>query len=220
MNRRQKLIQQQFLNNEKAIIRRLDQVYAQALKDVNGNIERLMKRFDPDTGDLPQSAIYQLKYQNMMKDQLEGIMNELQTKQFTSVSEYLDTCYEDGFVGSLFDLHGQDVPLMMPLDQEAMVTAVQLDSKISKGLYTHLGEDVSMLKKRITAEVSRSIATGASFADTAKQLAGKTRIGYNNAIRIARTEGHRIQNQATMNVMEQAKAVFDNFGFEPEGIQV
>lgn len=205
MNRRQKLIQQQFLNNEKGIISRLGQVYAQALKDINGNIERLMKRFDPDTGDLDQSAIYQLKYQNMVKDQLEGILNELQTKQFVSVAEYLDTCYEDGFVGSLFDLHGQGVPLMMPLDQEAMVTAVQLDSKISKGLYTRLGEDVTMLKKRITAEVSRSIATGVSFAVTAKQLAGKTRIGYNNAIRIARTEGHRIQNQATMNVMEQAK---------------
>jgi hypothetical protein len=205
MNRRQKLVQQQFLNNEKGVIKRLDQVYGQALKDVNGNIERLMKRFDPETGDLPQSAVYQLKYQNMIKDQLEGILNELQTKQFTSVSEYLDTCYEDGFIGSIFDLHGQDVPLMMPLDQESMVTVVQLDSKISQGLYTRLGEDIALLKKRITAEVSRSIATGASFADTAKHLAGKTRIGYNNAIRIARTEGHRIQNQATMNVMEQAK---------------
>lgn len=205
MNRRQKLVQQQFLYNEQRIIKRLNQVYNQALKDVNGNIEKLMKRFDPETGDLPQSAIYQLKYQNMIKDQLEGILNQMQTKEFLNVSDYLDTCYEDGFVGSLFDLHGQDVPLMMPLDQEAMVTAVQLDSKISQGLYTRLGEDVSMLKLRITAEVSRSIANGASFADTAKRLSNVTRIGYNNAIRIARTEGHRIQNQATMNVMEQAK---------------
>lgn len=205
MNRRQKLIQQQFLNNEAAIIKRLKQVYGQALKDVNGNIEALMKRFDPETGDLPQSAIYQLQYQNMIKDQLEGILNQMQTKQFTSISDYLDTCYEDGFVGSLFDLHGQDVPLMMPLNQESMVTAVQLDSKISQGLYTRLGEDVGVLKKKITAQVSRSIATGTAFAECAKQLAGYTRIGYNNAIRIVRTEGHRIQNQAAMNVMEQAK---------------
>jgi SPP1 gp7 family putative phage head morphogenesis protein len=129
----------------------------------------------------------------------------MQTKQFVNVSDYLNTCYEDSFVGGLFDLHGQGVPLMMPLDQEAMVTAVQLDSKISQGLYTRLGEDVSVLKKHITAQVSRSIATGMTFAQTAKQLSNRTRIGYNNAIRIARTEGHRIQNQATMNVMEQAK---------------
>lgn len=205
MNRRQKLVQRQFLNNEQAIIKRLNQVYGQALKDVNRNIEALMKRFDPETGDLPQSAIYQLKYQNIVKDQLEGILNQMQTKQFTNISDYLDTCYEDGFVGGLFDLHGQGVPLMMPLNQEAMVTAVQLDSKISQGLYTRLGEDVGLLKKKITAQVSRSIATGTSFSDCAKQLTGYTRIGYNNAIRIARTEGHRIQNQANMDTMEQAK---------------
>ena len=205
MNQRQKLVEQQFLNNEASIIKRLKQVYGQALKDVNANIERLMERFDPETGDLMQSAVYQLKYQNMIKDQLEGVLNKMQTEQFTNVADYLDTCYEDGFIGALFDLHGQDVPLTIPINQESMVTAVQLDSKISQGLYTRLGEDVELLKKRITAEVSRSIATGISFAQTAKHLAGKTRIGYNNAIRIARTEGHRIQNTAIMNAAYDAK---------------
>ena len=205
MNRRQKLVQQQFLNNEQAVIDQLEQVYGEALKDINAKIERLMKRFDPDTGDLPQSVIYQIKYQEMLKAQVEGILQELQTKQFLTVSDYLDLCYEDGFVGSLFDLHGQDVPMAMPLNQESMVKAVQLDSKISKGLYTRLGEDVDLLKKKITAQVSRSIATGVSFAQTAKQLAGYTRIGYNNAIRIARTEGHRIQCSASHDAAQQAK---------------
>lgn len=205
MNRRQKLVQQQFLNNEKAVIEQLEQVYAQALKDVDEKIETLMERFDPVTGDLPQSAVYQLKYQQMIKGQLEGILNQMQTQQYLTVSDYLDGCYEDGFVGSLFDLHGQDVPLAMPLDQTKMVRAVQLESKISEGLYTHLGEDVDLLKKKITAQVSRSVATGTSFAECAKQLAGYTRIGYNRAVRIARTEGHRIQCSAAMDAMEQAK---------------
>ena len=205
MNRRQKLVQQQFLNNEQAVIKRLQQVYGVALKDINGNIERLMKRFDPLTGDLPQSAVYQLQYQKMLKGQVEGILKQMQTGQYLTVSDYLDGCYEDGFVGSLFDLHGQGVPLAIPLDQEAMVRAVQLDSKISKGLYTRLGEDVDLLKKKITAQVSRSIATGVSFEQTAKQLAGYTRIGYNNAIRIARTEGHRIQCSAADDAAHLAK---------------
>ena len=205
MNRRQKLIQQQFLNNEQAVIKRLQQVYGVALKDINGNIERLMKRFDPDTGDLMQSAIYQIKYQEMLKGQIEGILQQMQTGQYLTVADYLDGCYEDGFVGSLFDLHGQGVPLAIPLDQEAMVRAVQLESKISKGLYTRLGEDVDLLKKKITAQVSRSIATGTSYQQTALQLAAYTRIGYNNAIRIARTEGHRMQCTAADDAAHQAK---------------
>ena len=205
MNRRQKLIQQKYLNNEQAVIKRLNQVYGQALKDIDGKIEKLMQRFDPETGDLPQSAIYQIQYQKMLQGQVEGILKNLQTKQYLTVSDYLDECYTDGFVGSLFDMHGQGVPLMLPIDQERMVRAVQLESKISKGLYTKLGEDVDMLRRRITAQVSRSILTGTSYAECAQHLANQTRIGYNKSIRIARTEGHRIQCTAAYDAAQQAK---------------
>lgn len=221
MNRRQKLVQQQFLNNEEAVIKRLNQVYGVALKDINSKIKNLQLSIDGlqleydwmDDDDpqkeriksMIQSKIYQKKYQEALQDQVDGILKQMQTKQYLTISDYLDGCYEDGFVGSLFDLHGQDVPLLMPLDQTKMVRAVQLDSKISKGLYSRLGEDVGLLKKKITAQVSRSIATGTSYAQCAQQLAGYTRIGYNNAIRIARTEGHRIQTTAAMDTMEGAK---------------
>jgi hypothetical protein len=221
MNKRQKLVQQQFLNNEEAVIKRLDQVYGRSLKDINGKIKNLtftinklqleydwLDDDDPEKAKIKsqiQSKIYQKQYQEQLQSQVGGILDKMQTSQFTTVSDYLDECYTDGFIGTIFDAHGQGIPIMTPIDQEAMVRAVQLDSKISKGLYTRLGEDVALLKKKITAQVSRSIATGMTYAQTAQSLAGYTRIGYNNAIRIARTEGHRIQTTATMDAMEKAK---------------
>lgn len=221
MNNRQKLIQQQFLYNEEAVIKRLNQVYNKALGDINGKIKNLtfsigelqqeydwLDDTDPKKAEIKsqiQSKIYQKQYQEQLQKQVDGILKQMQVSEFTTVSDYLDTCYTDGFIGTIFDAHGQGVPFTMPLNQEAMVRAVQLDSKISKGLYTRLGEDVSLLKKKITAEISRGIATNMSFKQVAKQLAGQSRIGYNNAIRIARTEGHRIQQTATMDVMHAAK---------------
>lgn len=205
MNNRQRLVQQQYLNNEKAVIDRLQQVYKKALQDIDQEIERLMKRFDPETGDLPQSVIYQVQYQRQLRSQVEGHLNRLRSQQYTTVASYLDDCYTDGFVGTMYDMHGQGVPLLMPIDQESMIRAVQLDSKISKGLYTRLGEDINLLKRKITAQVSRGISTGMSYAQVAQQLAGYTRIGFNNAVRIARTEGHRIQTTAAMDAMHGAK---------------
>ena len=41
MNKRQKLVQQQFLNDEKAVIKRLNQTYNQSLSDVNDKIKNL-----------------------------------------------------------------------------------------------------------------------------------------------------------------------------------
>ena len=91
------------------------------------------------------------------------------------------------------------------IDQEAIVRAVQTDSKISQGLYARLGEDVSDLKKKITSTISRGISTGMTFQQMAQQLMNQTNIGYNNAVRITRTEGHRIQVQSGMDACYKAK---------------
>jgi hypothetical protein len=214
-------VQEQFLDREEAILKRLNSVYAQSLKDINAkvkelefNIKGLTEQYDWMDDDDPekakvksqiQSKIYQKQYQEQLQKQVDGILNQLHEKQYTNIADYLDECYSDGFIGTIFDMHGQGVPLMMPIDQESMVRAVQLDSKISSGLYTRLGEDVNLLKKKITAQVSRAISTGMTYAQTAQQLAGYTNIGLNNSMRIARTEGHRIQCTAAMDACQQAK---------------
>lgn len=221
MNNRQKLVQKQFLNSEEEVIKRLNEVYSKSLVEINDKIEKLsftigklqqeydwMDIDDPQRAKVKsmiQSRIYQKKYQEQLQKQLDGILKRMQTSEFTTISEYLDECYTDGFIGTIFDAQGQGVPIITPIDQEAMVRAVQLESKISKGLYRRLGEDVTLLRKKITAEVSRGIASGMTFKQVAKQLENQSRIGFNKAVRIARTEGHRIQCTATMDAMTSAK---------------
>lgn len=220
MNKRQRIVQEAFINNEEAVIRRLKQVYNQSLKDITAKSKALQDQIntldalegmtsDPEElarlQSMKQSKVYQKQYQDALKTQVSSILDNMQVEEFKTVDEYLTKCYEEGFLGTMYDLHGQGIPLIMPMDQEAMVRAVQLDSKISKGLYTRLGEDIALLKKKITAQVSRGISTGMSFAQIAKQLSDYTKIGFNNAVRIARTEGHRIQIQSTMDCCYKAK---------------
>ena len=220
MNRRQKLVQEQFLNDEEAVIRKLKNQYHHAQKEIEKKAQALQEdinRFgtlanlavdDEEKAQflsMQQSKIYQKQYQDALNKQISSVLDNMQVEEFKTVSGYLQKCYEEGFVGTMFDLQGQGIPLCFPMDQEAMVRAIQLDSKISEGLYSRLGEDVSVLKKKITAQVSRGIATGMSFQQVAQQLAGVTDIGYNNAVRIARTEGHRIQVQGAMDACYKAK---------------
>ena len=220
MNKRQKIVQEAFLNNEEAVIRRLKQVYNQSLKDITAKTKALQDQINTldalegmtsDPGELAklksmkQAKVYQKQYQDALKKQVNSILDNMQVEEFKTVAEYLNQCYEEAFVGTMFDLQGQGIPLCFPMDQEAMVRAVQLDSKISNGLYSRLGEDVALLKKKITAQVSRGISTGMSFQQVAKQLSDYTNIGFNNAVRIARTEGHRIQVQSGMDACYKAK---------------
>nr|DAO25472.1 MAG TPA: minor capsid protein [Caudoviricetes sp.] len=208
MNIRQKEVLQQELNNEKKTIKELEQVYQQAIKDCEKKIRELSMRSDMEN---IQSIIYQKQYQQAIKGQLEGVLSQLHSNEFATVSEYLNKCYTDGFVGSMYDLAGQGIPLIVPINQNRVVKAIQLDSKLSKTLYESLGEDVGKLKTAVRAQVSRGISNGSSWNDIAKTLAERnmknTPFGtaINNAIRIARTEGHRVQTSARVDAMSEAK---------------
>ena len=220
MNKREKLVQQEFLNNEEAVIRKLKNQYSHALKEINSKSKALQDQINSLQGTMDvvtdeaakaqlqsmiQSKVYQKQYQDALKKQIGSILDNMQVEEFKTVSEYLQQCYEDGFIGAMYDLQGQGIPLCFPMDQETMVRAIQLDSKISQGLYSRLGEDVAVLKKKITAQISRGISTGMSFSQVAEQLKRISNIGFNNAVRIARTEGHRIQIQSAMDACYKAK---------------
>ena len=201
INKRQKQVQQSLLKDELAVIKALEQSYEEAIADIDGIIVSLLAR--KDTENL-QAIIYQVKQQKALKKELEVLLKELQDNNYQTIDEYLKGCYENAHIGTLFDLQGQGVPLMLPLDQEQMISAITLNSKISAPLYNHLGYNIDSLKVDITREISRGIAQSLSYQEMARNLKNITSVDYNKSLRIAKTEGHRIQNESAYNVQKKA----------------
>lgn len=206
MNKAQKEVQQAHLDAEKHLIKLLERVYGQARNDCEKKIMELSSRTDLEN---LQSIIYQKQYQEALKKQLDGILDNLQSEEFTSIADYLQKSYHNGYTGVMYDLAKQGIPLIIPINQEQVVKALQTDSKLSKGLYARLGEDVNYLKRSIRAELSRGIANGSTW----NEIAGKIAKGmnspfnksFNRAILIARTEGHRIQQKSALDGQFAAK---------------
>lgn len=207
MNSRQKEVQLSMLQQEQEYIKRLKETYRQASRDCENKIRELSARTDLEN---IQSIVYQMQYQQILKMQIDEALMDLQSTEYSSMKEYLENCYTNGAVGTFYDLHGQGVPVLFPIDQSQVAKAVQLDSKISAGLYTRLGEDINKLKSDIRSQVSRGIANGSTWNQTATEIAMGMKSpfnkAYNNAVRIARTEGHRIQNQAQSDTLNKAKS--------------
>lgn len=222
MNSREKEVLQAQLNAEKEVLKQLEKQYKRALHD----IEERVKLFDFDLNRLDnamseeglddaakavlqsqrRSRVYQKQYQEALRGQISGILDKLHGDEYATIQQYLDDSYVSGFVGTMYDIAGQGVPLIMPIDQAAAVRAVQLESKVSKGYYDALGVDIKDLKKSIKAEVSRGIATGMNYSDIARNINNVSKTGLSNAKRIARTEAHRIQQASTMDAQRAAKA--------------
>lgn len=210
------------LQAEEDVLHELEKQYKTALKDINQKV----KLFDYDIQMLDEainqggmddaskavilsqkrSKAYQRQYQEALQKQLEGILDKLQSDEYGTLQNYLHNSYENAFLGTMYDLHGQGIPLIMPVDQAAAVKAILTDSKISKGLYTALGVDVNGLKKNIRQEITRGIASGLSYADIARNISNVSKAPLSRAKNIARTEGHRIQQASTMDAQEKSKA--------------
>ena len=198
-----------FLDSEENALKKLDATYKTALSDIDDKLAQLMARQDADQ----QHVIYQVERQKALRKEVAAILDKMHSEEFESISDYLTECYDNGFIGTMYSLNRQGIPMCFPIDQEAVTRAVQLDSKISNGLYSRLGEDVQALKKSISAEISRGISNGSSYADIARQIKTHMIGAYDKASGgaqyraelIARTEGNRIRNQSSMDASNTAK---------------
>ena len=201
MNKRQTQVQQSLLNSEAEVLDALKESYKKALDDIDRYIAHLMTR--KDTENL-QAIIYQIKYQRAIRGEINAFLDVLHTNNYQLIDDYLQRCYHDAHIGTVFDLQGHGVPLILPLNQEEMIAAITLNSKLSAPLYNALGYDIDVLKLDVVSEISRGIAQSLSYAEIARNLSNRTKLTMNRTFLITQTEGHRIQQEATWNAQRRA----------------
>lgn len=198
MNKRQKEVLQASLQDEKAVMAGIESNYTSALARIRRNIRELQ------SNPLTQSKAYQLEFQQQLEAQISGILDTLQGNNFTTIADYLQTCYQTGFIGTNYDWQGQGVPLTIPIDQRQVIKAVQKTGDDFK-LSNKLGVNTKLLKEQVKTELQRGLASELSYADIARNITDYGQADMNRSMLIARTEGHRVQNESRMDAMRAAK---------------
>lgn len=201
--------------SEKQTLRTIQAVYKKALQDIenklvisNGKIETLLKDIDSLTDEqqsILQSQIYQRKMQRSLKSQLEIMLKDLAVNQYRTVNDYLKNSYQNGYIGALYNINMQGMPLILPVDPYLVHRAIEIDSKIKHGLYQNLVDKVDVFKRRIANDISRGIASSASYHDMAAWIRHDTKVSVGKSMRIVRTEGNRVYNAATLDCGKGAK---------------
>lgn len=221
MNRWEIEVQKSLLDSEEAAIKELEKQYAKALKDVSERVKLFQADIDLLDQALSQdglddttrallqsqkrSKVYQQNYQKALQGQVGGILDKMHGDNYATIEKYLNGCYETGYIGTMYSIAGQGIPLVVPINQAAAVKAVLTDSKVSNGLYNALGVNVKKLKKSITQEISRGIASSLPYSDIARNISSVSSAPLSRAKTIARTEGHRIQQTSSRDAQEAAK---------------
>ena len=215
MNKRQKEVEAARLSAEEKELKHLKAIYNKASEDIqkkirisDGKINFLLSEFDnldDKQKSILQSQIYQRQFQESLQKQIDSFTASLNSGQYKSINEYLKGCYETGYIGTMYDIAGQGIPLIMPIDQKKITKAMTHNTKLSTTLYKRLGVDLNLLKKRIANNISRGIATASEYRVIARNIAADSNVGFNRSMRIARTEGHRIQIESAVDAQHAAK---------------
>lgn len=187
------------LAKEKYLLAKLKKLYMEALEELKEDIEYYTH------GDGVGAKIYQPRYRAALGGQINRALIRLQYNEYENINDYLRDSYTDGFVASMFSLHRQGVPLILPMDENQIIRALETDSPLSDGLYEALGVDVDRLRETISNEIARGIATNMPYGEIARNVAQQMNIGLNRARRIVLTEAHRIRESASQDARLAAK---------------
>lgn len=199
MNSRQKEVIEASLADEQAVLSALEKNYTVALADIKRNIKELQ------SNPLTQSKAYQLDFQRQLEKQISGILDNLSGKNFASIADYLNTCYQTGFIGAMYDMQGQGVPLILPINQEQVLKAIQKTGDDIK-LVNKIGVSTKELKTQVLEELKRGFASDLTYTDIARNISNRGQANLGRSMTIARTEGHRVQSEAKMDSYYAAKA--------------
>ena len=143
MNKRQTEVEKAKLAAEAQELKELKAMYEEAAEQIaknisitDGKMKVLLENWDDlsdDDKSVYQSKIYQKNFQKQLQEQINEVLKDLNSGQYKSIDEYLKKCYETGFVGTMYDIAGQGIPIISPIDQKKVVKAIRTNSKISGG---------------------------------------------------------------------------------------
>lgn len=197
MTKREKEVLQASLDNEKLMLEQIEQNYINALADIKKKIKKLQEM--PDT----QSRAYQIDFQKQLENQVNTYIDILQSGNVETIEDYLNLCYETGFVGNVYQLQGCDISLVAPINQNAVVNATKMTADGVK-LSAKLAGDTELLKKQVVQEIQRGFSVAMPYADIARNISARGQASMNRSLRIARTEGNRVYNEAAYDSAQAA----------------
>lgn len=198
MEKRQAELEKLMLEYEKQCLKDLQKTYTEALADVKRNLRGLLG------SEQTQSIVYQVQFQEQLQSQIENALNLLKNGSITSVSDFLNKTYEDSYLGTIYSIQGQGIPINIGMDHKQMARVINRRTdtmQFSQRLY----DNVDKLGVAFKSQMSRGIANNSTYSKIAKQLAMESEANYRQAMRIVRTEGGRVKSEAKLNSMKEAK---------------
>lgn len=176
--------------------------YKETLKQLKIEAKEYLAIYD----ELSFSRRLEIESRFKMMGRIDEVLGELSGRTTQSVTEYVTEELQQGYNGVFYAVEGiENVQLdfgMLPEDYIARLVHQPVNGEIfSSRLYRYH----TKLAENVTNALLDGAVRGVGYAKVAKQIGELTEANYKQALRIARTEGGRVQSAAKQKAYQDAE---------------
>lgn len=176
--------------------------YKDTLKQINIEIKDYLERYD----ELSFSKKLELENQFKRAGKIDSILHELSGKTTESVTDYVRDELQNGYSGVWYAIEGaENVQLDFGMLPERYIDELVHKKVSGKNFSTRLYQYRNELAERTTTALLDGASRGLGYRAVAKQVGELTEANYKQALRIARTEGGRVQSIAKQKAYKEAE---------------
>lgn len=182
---------------EKELIKAYDSTY----KQINSQIADIYAKYSKD-GTLSHSDMAKYDRLTKLNKQVRSELIQLTGKNKRDLDKNLKFAYEDSYYREAFKIES---------GAQAKLRYTQLNPKVVKSAIQNDLANLALQRNRanvitnINQSIAQSLIAGESYPKVARRVKQALESNMNNAMRIARTELHRCQQQGVKNSIEHAE---------------
>lgn len=139
-------------------------------------------------------------------DRIDEILVDLNKKSGSIIRQHIDHEFRAGYFGTWYALEGaENITLDFTMVSERYIEELINQPVAYKTLSKRLYDSRSDLAKKVTNELKMAALRGDGYAKVAKSVSELTEASYKQALRIARTEGGRVQSVGKQKAYQEAE---------------
>ena len=181
---------------------KLYNTYKDGLKQLKIEIKQYIDAYES----LSFSQRLQVERQLQVATQINDVINEVAGKEERLLRSFISDEGTQGYFGTFYALEGaENIQLNFAMLPESYIEGLVNAPVAGKRLSTRLYTNQSQLAQEATNALLQGAFRGEGYAKVAKRVGELTEANYKQALRIARTEGGRVQSTAKQRAYQEAK---------------
>lgn len=176
--------------------------YKDALKEMKVELKRYIDTYD----ELSFSKRLEAERQLQVANKIDSILIDLNKWSESDIRKSIEQEVNFGYYGTWYALEGaENIQLGFAMLPEKYIEELVNKPVSGKRFSTRLYQNRTKLAEQVTQSMLQGATNGHGYSKIAKQIGELTEADYKKALRIARTEGGRVQSTTKQRAYEDAK---------------